>query len=300
LAALAILGKSVVATPVLDQDHTITSSIGDTPSDAQEVGQTFTVGIAGTLARIELLLGRFPFASGNAQLTVYSTASGFPSASLGFISIPAAGVPTASPVYIPIDLTSLNIAVTTNDVLAFGIKNTGSGPYIMPYVSPPPPTYSGGSGVRRTLSAPPGSWQTYTPERDFGFRTYVNAAASVAAPGDFNDDGVVNAADYPLWCKFLNDPSEAALNGNGDGMNGVDDGDYDLWWENFAKPTSGGNGQVPEHSALILYLLAAFCVPLGRRRPYCSMVAASGISPELSARRRVTCDNPHSAAHTPP
>jgi hypothetical protein len=248
----------VTASPQLDQDHTITSSIGETPSDAQEAGQTFNVGITGTLATIDVLLGRFGFASGNAQLTVYSTESGFPSASLGSVSISAASVPTTGPIYIPVDVTSLNIAVTASDVLAFGIKNTGSGPYLMPYVSPPPPTYAGGSGVRRTLSVPPGPWQTYTPERDFGFRTYIEAAAPVATPGDFNIDGFVNAADYPVWRKNFNDPTEAALHGNGDGMNGVDQGDYNLWQTNFAEPTGGNNQpvQIPEPNMGILSLLA--------------------------------------------
>lgn len=266
IAALASIAAPAFATPVLDQNHTITSSIGDTPSDAQEVGESFTVGITGTLASIELLLGRFEFASGDAQLTMYSTTGGFPSANLGFVTIPATSVPTTSPAYISIDLTTLNIAVAATDVLAFGVKNTGSGPYLMPHVSPPPPTYSGGSGVRRTLNVPPGPWQNYTPERDFGFRTYVEPAAPIATPGDFNDDGIVNAADYPVWRKFLNNPSEAALNGNGDGMNGVDEGDYNLWRENFAEPTAGSSGQVPEPGTWLLCTIAALgAMPTARR-----------------------------------
>jgi hypothetical protein len=266
LFGIIALPLSTHASPVLDQNHTITSSIGETPSDAQEAAQTFTIGITGTLAQIDVLLGRFGFASGDAQFTVYSTASGFPSGNLGAVAISAASVPTTGPIYIPVDLTSLNIAVTTNDVLAFGIKNTGSGPYLMPYVSPPPPTYSGGSGVRRTLSVPPGPWQTYTPERDFGFRTYVEPTAPIATPGDFNDDGTIDAADYIVWRKNLNDPSEAALNGNGDGANGIDEGDYNLWRENFAESASGQGAPVPEPSACLLSTIALLGAMFTARR----------------------------------
>jgi hypothetical protein len=268
LAALSALAGSANGTPVLDQNHIITSSIADTPSDAQEVGQTFTVGITGTLTQIDVLLGRFGFASGDAQLTVYSTASGFPSTSLGFVSIPAASVPTSSPTYIPVDLTSLNIPVTASDVLSFAVKNTGSGPYLMPYVSPPPPTYSGGSGVRRTLSVPPGPWQNYSPERDFGFRNYVEPAAA-GLPGDFNDDGTVDAADYVTWRKHFGEPNEDALHGNGDNMNGVDQGDHNLWRQRFAARGSGSSGSgapVPEPGTAILLIAGAFCVLRTQRR----------------------------------
>ena len=245
------------AAPVLDQDHTITSSLADTPSDAQEVGQTFTVGVTGTLSQVSVLLGRFPFASGDARLTIYSTtAGGFPDASLGFVTISAAAVPT-SPEYVPVDLTSLNISIAENDVLAFGVKNTGSGPYLMPSASPPPATYGGGHGVRRTLSVPPGPWQLYVPERDFGFRTYVEPAVAML-PGDYNSDGTVDAADYTVWRDNLGGLTSLA----NDDTAGVGPDDYDRWQTHFGEPSTPGAGAsanvaVPEPATIVLILLGA-------------------------------------------
>lgn len=257
LAVAVAIACPSLAAPVLDQDHTITSSLADTPSDAQEVGQTFTVGVTGTLSQVSVLLGRFPFASGDARLTIYSTtAGGFPDASLGFVTISAAAVP-ASPEYVPVDLTSLNITIAANEVLAFGVKNTGSGPYLMPSVSPPPATYGGGHGVRRTLNVPPGPWQLYVPERDFGFRTYVEPAVAMI-PGDYNSDGTVDAADYTVWRDNLGGLTSLA----NDDTAGVGPDDYDRWQTHFGEPSTPGAGAsanvaVPEPATIVLILMCA-------------------------------------------
>ena len=257
LAVAVAIACPALAAPVLDQDHTITSSLADTPSDAQEVGQTFTVGVTGTLSQVSVLLGRFPFASGDARLTIYSTtAGGFPDASLGFVTISAAAVPT-SPEYVLVDLTSLNIAIAEDDVLAFGVKNTGSGPYLMPSVSPPPATYGGGHGVRRTLNVPPGPWQLYVPERDFGFRTYVEPAVAMI-PGDYNSDGTVDAADYTVWRDNLGGLTSLA----NDDTAGVGPDDYDRWQTHFGEPSTPGAGAsanvaVPEPATIVLILMCA-------------------------------------------
>ena len=51
--------------------------------------------------------------------------------------------------------------------------------------------------------------------------------------GDFNGDGRVNSTDYVTWRRNRGTASEAAINFNGDGINGVDVGDYPLWRQNF-------------------------------------------------------------------
>lgn len=103
-------------------------------------------------------------------------------------------------------------------------------------------------------------------------------------PGDFNDDGVVDAADYTVWRDNLgttaptspfeyrdatNFDGEAAISHNGDGMNGVDMGDYLVWRNNFGATASGGgslaSASVPEPSALGL-LLCGSVVAASRRR----------------------------------
>ena len=58
-------------------------------------------------------------------------------------------------------------------------------------------------------------------------------------PGDFNINGVVDAADYTIWRNNLGAPTDAALNGNGDATPGVGAGDYSLWKSNFGSIQTG-------------------------------------------------------------
>ncbi|CAK9037553.1 Alpha-L-fucosidase (Alpha-L-fucoside fucohydrolase) [Durusdinium trenchii] len=86
-------------------------------------------------------------------------------------------------------------------------------------------------------------------------------------PGDFNDDGTVNIADYTVWRNNLG--SSFDLNGNGDESAGsagvVDVADYDLWKSNFGNTTQNASlvaSQVPEPStwvALLCGLALAKC-----------------------------------------
>ncbi len=85
--------------------------------------------------------------------------------------------------------------------------------------------------------------------------------------GDFNDDMVVDAADYVVWRDNLGAADESTLNGNGDGMNGVDLADYDVWKTNFGSTLPGAGGassSVPEPSAGMLLCLASALPFLGR------------------------------------
>ena len=68
--------------------------------------------------------------------------------------------------------------------------------------------------------------------------------------GDFNQDGIVDAADYTVWRDNLNGDA-AVLNGNGSGGPTVTSADYDLWVTNYGNST-GGSQAVPEPSSLLL------------------------------------------------
>lgn len=89
--------------------------------------------------------------------------------------------------------------------------------------------------------------------------------------GDYNRDGVVDAADYTVWRdSFGQSGFELAADGDGDGEIGA--GDYEVWSTHFGRNltiTSSANG-VPEPSSLSIVL--ATCLVLraprqaGRRK----------------------------------
>jgi len=78
-------------------------------------------------------------------------------------------------------------------------------------------------------------------------------AAPVGVPGDFNNDGQVDAADYITWRE--NAVANAALpNDNGLATQAAR---FSLFRSSFGNPGAGsglGNGNVPEPSSLMLLL----------------------------------------------
>jgi hypothetical protein len=82
-------------------------------------------------------------------------------------------------------------------------------------------------------------------------------------PGDFDDNGVVDAADFTVWQDNLG-LSASALNGNGSGAATVVQADYLLWKTNFEAlaTDSEGTAAVPEPTTLLLALLALVAAPL--------------------------------------
>ncbi|MEM6329365.1 MAG: family 16 glycosylhydrolase [Planctomycetota bacterium] len=82
--------------------------------------------------------------------------------------------------------------------------------------------------------------------------------------GDFNDDGIVDGADYALWRNNLNGDA-SVLNGNGDGSDFVDAGDLAIWRAQFNPAPPGAIAAAPEPAAGLL-ALAALCGLATRRR----------------------------------
>lgn len=101
--------------------------------------------------------------------------------------------------------------------------------------------------------------------------TFVDVAPMAAPPGlpgDYNNNGKVDAADYTVWRDNLGAPTEASLNGNGDGINGVDNGDYTRWKSNFGNMAGAASASVvPEPTAAVLLILTAVTLSTTRRRP---------------------------------
>lgn len=85
--------------------------------------------------------------------------------------------------------------------------------------------------------------------------------------GDYNLDGIVNAADYTVWRDTLGSTTDLRANGDNTGASAgvVDIADFNAWKANFGKKATGlGAGAMafeavaaPEPGAAILWLLAA-------------------------------------------
>jgi hypothetical protein len=100
----------------------------------------------------------------------------------------------------------------------------------------------------------------------------VTLAVVPALLGDYNVNGIVDAADYVVWGKTLNQSGTAlAADGNGNGT--IDSGDYDVWRANFGAQAGFGSvstehSAIPEPSELAVFAtgtLLMFLITCGRR-----------------------------------
>ena len=83
-------------------------------------------------------------------------------------------------------------------------------------------------------------------------------------PGDYNQDGVVDTADYTVWRDTQGQTgSGLAADGNGDGT--VDADDYNVWVTNFGQTAPATSNAIPEPGALILLCMSSVGLLFQRR-----------------------------------
>jgi hypothetical protein len=84
--------------------------------------------------------------------------------------------------------------------------------------------------------------------------------------GDYNQDGVVNAADYIVWRKMLGQSVPRGTSADGDGHGMIEPQDLGVWESAFGESaSSGGSVSIPEPSGLTLLAAMAACTALRRR-----------------------------------
>lgn len=80
--------------------------------------------------------------------------------------------------------------------------------------------------------------------------------------GDFNGDGIINAADYIVWRNTFDTAVAAGTGADASGNGLIDQDDYDIWKMNFGMAVGSGSisftlsEAIPEPGSLVLVLLA--------------------------------------------
>lgn len=178
LATLILAAGTLPATavPLLDQAFdAVNNQAGGGPliDSNQSLYQTFTTGIEGTLASVQLQtqISASP-PTEDLLVSILGTSNGepVPTDVLGTIAVPSSAVPGFdfnNVSFFSVDVSSLGIAVAPGDVLAIGLTAADSGGAYIWYAREGSPTYDGGAlflGQANSIFALPS---------DAGFRTFV-------------------------------------------------------------------------------------------------------------------------------
>jgi hypothetical protein len=115
--------------------------------------------------------------------------------------------------------------------------------------------------------SPGGNWKAVTNSN--GTFSLVPIGPPAGTAGDYNNDGVVDAADYVVWRKLLGTNTQLQNEGVGVTPGMVTDEDYATWRTNFGMvtpPGAGSSAAVPEPGALMLAMLALAILGAWRRQ----------------------------------
>ncbi|WP_146585811.1 dockerin type I domain-containing protein [Posidoniimonas polymericola] len=234
-----------------------------------EIGQTFTVGAAGLLTRVDVGVGKVGTPVGDLLLDIRRLHQNVPSDEPPLFQtvIPKTSLPQRAAngltAVTAIDVSAGRITVTPGDRLAIVLSSDQDFSQTNTIVwDRGNPGYANGAAGERIHTA---AW-TLDNTYDFGFRSWVDPAADL--PGDFNDDQLVDADDYQAWKMNYGSTTQLAADANGDNV--VDAADYTIWRDNQTTPASSPGSQsivgvpAPAGAVLVGWLLPA--ASLMRRR----------------------------------
>jgi hypothetical protein len=115
--------------------------------------------------------------------------------------------------------------------------------------------------------SPGGNWKAITNSN--GTFSLVPLAPPGGVAGDYNNNGVVDAADYVIWRKLLGTNTQLQNEGENVTPGMVTDEDYTTWRTNFGlvtPPGAGSSAAVPEPGAMVLAMLGLSILGGYRRR----------------------------------
>jgi hypothetical protein len=123
----------------------------------------------------------------------------------------------------------------------------------------------GGAFANLTLGTQPSGFTFQLVDNQAGTSVdlLVTGSGPVGVLGDYNNNGVVDAADYVLW------KNGGPLQNEVDNPGTVDAADYDAWRARFGNTSGAGAGQggaVPEPTSILLVLAGVASLLTSRRR----------------------------------
>ena len=101
----------------------------------------------------------------------------------------------------------------------------------------------------------------------YGATNVVLSVVSAGLPGDYNNDGTVDAADYTVWRDNVGAPAGTLANDPNPGA--IGQAQYDTWRSSFGATSATGSlvdTTVPEPGAVLLLGLGAVLIGVGRQR----------------------------------
>ncbi len=121
-----------------------------------------------------------------------------------------------------------------------------------------------------SVAGVPGSGANHDCDKDVFYGTMKQLTALLVhnIPGDYNHDGVVDAADYSVWRDTLGSTINLAADGNNNDR--VDAGDYAIWKTHFGESSGGAaaaNGiPAPEPTTTFFLIVATAILVAATRR----------------------------------
>ena len=171
----------------------------------------------------------------------------------------------------------LRFTLVTNETYAMELKRLSDGSLLFSHSGSLSATGAGpidtieialfGNGSGNGLT---GASMRRTGEREFYFNNLrIESTTAGLLPGDYNRNGIVDAADYVVWRDTLGQSVPNGSGADGDGSSKIDGPDYGVWRAHFGTSGSGSASAVnaaPEPSSLVEICLAFLPLEFLRRR----------------------------------
>ena len=113
------------------------------------------------------------------------------------------------------------------------------------------------------LTGDPPTTAVNSPTNYAGDEGQLNFAAPT---GDYNGDGTVNAADYPVWSDTRDQTIQSGTGADGSGDGTINQADYQYWKDRFGNVIVNGGTTIPEPGSVVLVLLALMTTAVHRHR----------------------------------